>query len=128
MGSPGAACSGPAPGGLTLTSRESSGTFVLRGSSKVPDVERIGVRELRQHASKWLQRVAAGEGFIVTVRGRPVAKLVPVEEELTGLAGLIASGRAVVGKGDVLDFPMLPARPGEMTLSEALEELRRDER
>jgi prevent-host-death family protein len=41
-------------------------------------MERIGVRELRQHASRYLARVAAGENFEVTDRGRPVARLVPV--------------------------------------------------
>ena len=96
-------------------------------------MEQIGVRELRQHASRWLQRVEAGEGFLVTVRGRPVAKLVPVEEELTGLAGLIATGRAVEGKGNLAQFlkdnpPLPPAKPGEPTGTEILEELRRDER
>lgn len=38
---------------------------------------RIGVRELRQNASRYLRRVAAGESFTVTERGRPVAQLVP---------------------------------------------------
>lgn len=38
---------------------------------------RIGVRELRQHASTYLRRVAAGESFTVTDRGKPVAQLVP---------------------------------------------------
>lgn len=37
----------------------------------------IGVRELRQHASRYLARVAAGETLQVTDRGRPVALLVP---------------------------------------------------
>jgi len=41
-------------------------------------MESIGVRELRQHASRYLARVAAGESFEVTDRGRPVARLVPV--------------------------------------------------
>ncbi|MDE0268645.1 MAG: type II toxin-antitoxin system prevent-host-death family antitoxin [Acidimicrobiaceae bacterium] len=29
----------------------------------------IGVRELRQHASRWLRRVAEGETYEITVRG-----------------------------------------------------------
>jgi prevent-host-death family protein len=37
----------------------------------------IGVRELRQNASQYLRRVAAGESFTVTDRGTPVAQLVP---------------------------------------------------
>lgn len=38
-------------------------------------MERIGVRELRQHASRWLRRVAEGETYEITVRGVPVARL-----------------------------------------------------
>jgi prevent-host-death family protein len=41
-------------------------------------MERIGVRELRQHASRYLARVRAGETIEVTDRGRPVARLVPI--------------------------------------------------
>ncbi|MGI8826828.1 MAG: type II toxin-antitoxin system Phd/YefM family antitoxin [Chloroflexota bacterium] len=41
-------------------------------------MERIGIRELRQHASRYLARVAAGEVVEVTDRGRAVARLVPV--------------------------------------------------
>ena len=32
-------------------------------------MERIGIRELRQHASRWVRRAAAGESFEVTDRG-----------------------------------------------------------
>jgi prevent-host-death family protein len=42
---------------------------------------RIGVRELRQHASRYLALVARGEPVEVTDRGRPVAMLVPVHDE-----------------------------------------------
>ena len=37
----------------------------------------IGVRELRQNASQYLDRVRAGETIEVSVRGRVVARLVP---------------------------------------------------
>ena len=42
-------------------------------------MQRIGVRELRQHASRYLAMVARGERVEVTDRGRPVAMLVPVQ-------------------------------------------------
>jgi prevent-host-death family protein len=42
-------------------------------------MQRIGVRELRQHASRYLALVARGEQVEVTDRGRPVARLVPVQ-------------------------------------------------
>ena len=42
--------------------------------------ESIGVRELRQHASRWLERVQQGESFTVTERGKPIARLGPLSE------------------------------------------------
>ena len=66
-------------------------------------MERIGVRELRQHASRYLARVATGETFEVTDRGRPVALLVPTHEDRW--QNLVASGQvlAATGKGDLVD-------------------------
>jgi len=63
----------------------------------------IGVRQLRQHASKYLRRVEDGTTLEVTARGRAVALLVPIRP-----AGrrerLIARGRIVASSGDVLDL------------------------
>lgn len=39
--------------------------------------ERVGVRELRQNLSKYLERVKEGEALVVTERGRQVARLIP---------------------------------------------------
>lgn len=39
--------------------------------------ERVGVRELRQNLSRYLDRVRAGEDLVVTEHGREVARLVP---------------------------------------------------
>jgi prevent-host-death family protein len=41
-------------------------------------MERIGIRELRQHASRFVQRAHAGETITVTDRGMPVARLTPL--------------------------------------------------
>jgi prevent-host-death family protein len=91
-------------------------------------MERIGIRELRQHASRWLKRVAAGESFAVTDRGRRVALLVPSPSE-EGLEELLASGRGRLGRGHVRDLgPPLRRRRGALSPSEALERLRADER
>jgi prevent-host-death family protein len=37
----------------------------------------VGVRELRQNLSKYLDRVKDGEALVVTERGRTVARLIP---------------------------------------------------
>jgi prevent-host-death family protein len=58
-------------------------------------MERIGVRELRQHASRYLARVKRGETVEVTERGRLVALLVPPTPALEARERLIAEGRLI---------------------------------
>ncbi len=40
--------------------------------------ESVGLREMRQEASELVRRVQAGEEILVTISGRPAARLVPV--------------------------------------------------
>ena len=88
-------------------------------------MESIGVRELRQHASRYLARVAGGETLEVTDRGRPVAMLVPVRGD--EWQDLLASGRVAPpsDEGDVLDES--PSDFG-IDASGALAAMREDER
>lgn len=65
-------------------------------------VEAIGVRELRRDASRWLARVRAGEAFLITDRGRPVARLSPLPEH-AGYDALLAAGRIAPGSGRGID-------------------------
>ena len=58
-------------------------------------MHRIGVRELRQHATRYLERVKAGETVEVTERGRLVALLVPPAPDASERERLIASGQLV---------------------------------
>jgi prevent-host-death family protein len=90
-------------------------------------MESIGIRELRQNASVWLRRVAQGESFQVTDRGRPVAMLVPPPK--SRLAALEAAGVLRPAVGDLLEIAAaaVPSR-GTRTASEVLEELRAEER
>ena len=48
-------------------------------SDKTHPQNRIGVREIRQDASIILARVEEGEEFIITNRGVPVARLLPID-------------------------------------------------
>lgn len=57
-------------------------------------MERIGVRELNQNTSQVLARVSGGETVEITDRGRPIARLVPVGDDRSTLAKLVAAGRA----------------------------------
>ena len=56
---------------------------------------RIGVRELRQNASRYLARVKAGETVEVTERGVLVARLVPPLPAESARDKLVAAGRLV---------------------------------
>lgn len=88
-------------------------------------MERIGVRELRQNASRYLARVERGENLEITDRGRPVAMLIPVRSD--PWESLLASGQllAPTEKGDVLD-----ERPVDFGIdaSGRLRAMREDER
>lgn len=91
-------------------------------------MERIGIRELRQQASRYLREVQRGETIEVTNRGLPVAWLVPVGRH-GGIAGLAANGRLAPAVGDALSLgaPLAPAA-GVALPSNALAEARADER
>jgi len=90
----------------------------------------IGIRELRQQASKHLREVEAGETIEVTDRGRPVARLVPVPREESTVERLIREGRLIPGNGKPLSDlgPPLPPTPGVPLPSEILAEDRASER
>lgn len=91
-------------------------------------MKQISVRELRQHASRWLRQVQEGEAFEVTDRGRPVALLVP-RRQGSVLQQLIEAGRVTPPSGDLLDLgPPLKPEPGQPLPSAVLQELRADER
>ena len=51
----------------------------------------VGVRELRDNLSRWLDEVKEGREIVVTERGRPVARLVPSSGP-SHLESLIAQG------------------------------------
>jgi prevent-host-death family protein len=84
----------------------------------------VGVRELRDHLSRWLDEVKAGSELVITERGRPVARLVPAAGP-TSLDDLIAAGIVspprkrrepastfgrVKAHGDVLEFVLRQRR------------------
>ena len=91
------------------------------------------MRELRQHASRWLRRVAEGETYEITVRGVPVARLSPLARPGGILEQLASEGLVTLATedpGEVLDRLGLPMEipPEVQSPSERLAELRRDER
>ncbi len=91
---------------------------------------RIGIRELRQHASLYVDLVEKGYTVDITNRGRLVAHLVPASEPESPLEQLIAAGiiEPAEDPGDLLDVEPYPqCRPGSPTASEVLLQMREEE-
>jgi len=85
---------------------------------------RVGVRELRQNLSIYLDRVKAGESLEVTEHGHPVARLAPLEaSEGSLLDRLVRDGRARRGRGNLSDLPRPTNVPG-VSLSAVLQSMR----
>lgn len=87
----------------------------------------IGVRQLQQNAATTVERVRLGESIEVTVRGRPVAKLVPISGTL--LDQLEAAGKVTRAVGNLNDLgpPRVKMARGE-SASARLARMRQDER
>jgi prevent-host-death family protein len=92
---------------------------------------RVGVRELRQNLSVYLDRVKTGETLEVTEHGRTVARLGPAPAPLvSALDRLIAQGAARPARRDLVglgppDAVALP--PGVRSVTEVLLRLRDEE-
>lgn len=84
------------------------------------------MRELRQHASRYLARVEAGEELGVTNNGRLVARLVPIREAERTRESLIESGVLVPARRPrtILDVTATPPQSGTSSLSEILSGMR----
>jgi len=88
----------------------------------------VGVRELKAKLSEHLARVKAGATLTVTERGRPVARLVPVEE-----VEIPAHIKAMIERGEVrwsgqrpLPHRPIPMAPGGPTAAQMISEGRED--
>jgi prevent-host-death family protein len=94
-------------------------------------VRRIGIRELRQHASIYVDLAEKGYTVDITNRGRPVAQLVPFRQPDSPLERWIVAGilQEAEEDGDILDIEPAPAvPPGQPTASEILTYMREEER
>jgi prevent-host-death family protein len=84
------------------------------------DVVTVGVRELKNHLSGYLDRVKAGEEITVTEHSRPIARLTSPAPEVDRRAALIESGivhPAPVGRR------RLPSQRVKVTAGDPLEVL-----
>lgn len=88
----------------------------------------IGIRELRQHASRYVAMARNGHRVAVTDRGTLAAYLVPVTQPAPVLDQLAAAGEYRPPTGDLLDVQPLPLPEHGPTPSEVLAAMRDEER
>ena len=84
----------------------------------------IGVRELKAQLSRTLRQVKAGETVIITERGKPIGRIVPLESSLEDrMQELIAAG-VLAWNGKKFqpqrDLASLPRTRGDKTVAELL--------
>ncbi|MGH3646761.1 MAG: type II toxin-antitoxin system Phd/YefM family antitoxin [Micromonosporaceae bacterium] len=93
-------------------------------------VERIGIRELRQNASKYIEMAERGVDVVVTRRGKIVAHIVPHgERPKDPLQELYDSGRLrrAENPGSLLDIVPVKSTSG-ISATEVLLQMREEER
>ena len=82
-------------------------------------VEQIGARELRANLAAAVRQAAAGDRVVITVDGRPVAQLGPLEPSgAPTLAELVAAG--------LVEPPRRPDRPSPPDALDAAVDVRLD--
>ncbi len=81
-----------------------------------------GIRDLRNHLSRYLERVQAGEEIVVTDRGRAIARVLPIDGERT-IDRLIREGRVTPAKQRKRTLPAPLETTG--TVSDLIAEQRR---
>jgi prevent-host-death family protein len=87
----------------------------------------VGIRELKQNASEVVARVRAGDSVVVTDRGTPVCRMVPIAE-LT-IDGAIAAGQATAARVSLEEMLRgVPEGPPTTVLSDILRQMRDDNR
>ncbi|WP_308253039.1 type II toxin-antitoxin system prevent-host-death family antitoxin [Pseudonocardia sp. ICBG601] len=92
-------------------------------------MERIGVRELRQNASRYLALVKSGQSVEISERGTLVAVLVPSQGPRTTRERLIAAGRlapAMSPTGRVHALRPVRIKAGEPSNQELLDSEREE--
>ncbi len=91
----------------------------------------VGVRELRQNLSKYLQRVKSGESLTVTEHGREVAYLTPTAGYSDAARFLVEELGATPAQGSLVDLLRErglppPAPAGSPDSQSILDDLRRE--
>lgn len=85
-----------------------------------------GIRQVKNHFSKYLRRVKQGEILLITERNVPVAKMIPInKDEHLSLLHLVEQGIASWGGGKPRGMATPPSITKATTIAELVGEDRR---
>ena len=85
------------------------------------DPNTVGIRELRSRLARYVRRVKAGTTVIITERGKPVGRIVPVGQSVEERTHELARAGLISWSGRKLSTTKPRAKThGERTVSELL--------
>lgn len=90
-------------------------------------MDRIALRELRNHASRVVRRARAGERLVITVDGIPMAEIGPLSAagRTASLDELLATGAVLPARARSAPTSARPVRaPADLSSADVLRELR----
>lgn len=99
---------------------------VARKSATLAQTTRsaVGIRDLRDHLSAYLERVKAGEVITVTEHGRPIARLVRDEPPSAHLLELAAQGRVTLATKPFTRWEDIPRVRYDGSIQDLMDEIR----
>lgn len=99
----------------------------LRGSRSATtgsiDASSVGIRELRDHLSSYMERVKAGETLTITEHGRPIARIVGSALS-PRLVELVARGEATLPTRPWSEVRKVRGVPYEGNVQDLIDEVR----
>lgn len=98
-------------------------------STKRPEPQRVGIRELRQNLSVYVKHVREeGRAYEVTERGEPVARLTPLEDHPRSvIERMMADGRIAPATRSFNEIPAPLSPLRGKPLSQILQEMHDEE-
>jgi len=72
----------------------------------------VGIKELKEKLSGYVNKVRHGEEIVVTDRGKEIALVVPLSRERSAVKHLVGSGRAVWTGGKPVGVKGIKAKGG----------------
>jgi prevent-host-death family protein len=99
------------------------GIVAKRATMPVDAATSVGIRELRDHLSSYLDRVKAGETLTITEHGLPIARIIGQGIPLV-LQEMIARGEATAATRPRTDYRLIERIPISGSTQDLIDEVR----